>query len=100
MLWCGVYHLVPGREKEQNALPDSDPDLSWLVQVLQRTRQVCGCVRSFPAKTALVLGREKQGIPPHVLDLLDSTVEIPQVPPYTASFVVCSSPSVCTFGTF
>ncbi|KAL4440005.1 hypothetical protein ABPG75_003006 [Micractinium tetrahymenae] len=33
----------------------------------------------FPDRTVLVLGREKEGIPPHILGLLHSTVEIPQL---------------------
>ena len=32
----------------------------------------------FPAKTVLVLGNEKEGIPADVIDELDTTVEIPQ----------------------
>ncbi|GIL43959.1 hypothetical protein Vafri_1516 [Volvox africanus] len=32
----------------------------------------------WPAKVVLVLGREKEGIPPEVLSLLDATLEIPQ----------------------
>ncbi len=32
----------------------------------------------FPPKTALLLGREREGIPQHLLELLDSAVEIPQ----------------------
>lgn len=34
--------------------------------------------RRFPEKTALVLGREREGIPPDILEVLDATVEIPQ----------------------
>lgn len=34
---------------------------------------------TFPTKTVLVLGREKEGIPPEVIALLDATVEIPQL---------------------
>jgi len=33
----------------------------------------------FSAKTVLVLGREKEGIPPEVITLLNATVEIPQL---------------------
>lgn len=34
---------------------------------------------SFPEKCVLVLGREREGIDPPVLDVLDSCVEIPQL---------------------
>ncbi len=34
---------------------------------------------AFPARTVLVLGREKEGMPPDVLRLLDHTVEVPQL---------------------
>ena len=34
---------------------------------------------TFPPRTVLVLGSERQGIPPDVLSLLDATVEIPQL---------------------
>jgi tRNA G18 (ribose-2'-O)-methylase SpoU len=34
---------------------------------------------TFPSKTVLVLGREKEGVPPEIIDLLDATVEIPQL---------------------
>jgi tRNA G18 (ribose-2'-O)-methylase SpoU len=34
---------------------------------------------TFPAKTVLVLGREKEGVPPEVMAVLDATVEIPQL---------------------
>jgi tRNA G18 (ribose-2'-O)-methylase SpoU len=33
----------------------------------------------FSANTVLVLGREKEGIPPEVITLLNATVEIPQL---------------------
>lgn len=33
---------------------------------------------SFPRRVVLVLGREKEGIPPQILDLLDVCLEIPQ----------------------
>jgi tRNA G18 (ribose-2'-O)-methylase SpoU len=33
----------------------------------------------FPAKTVLLLGREKEGIPPELIALLDETLEIPQL---------------------
>lgn len=33
----------------------------------------------FLSKTVLVLGREKEGIPPEIISLLDATVEIPQL---------------------
>lgn len=33
----------------------------------------------FPARCVLVLGREKEGMPPEVMQLLDATVEIPQL---------------------
>lgn len=32
----------------------------------------------FPKKTVLILGQEKDGIPPNVINLLDLAVEIPQ----------------------
>lgn len=34
---------------------------------------------TFPSKTVLVLGREKEGVPPEIIALLDATVEIPQL---------------------
>ncbi|KAF8072749.1 TARBP1 [Scenedesmus sp. PABB004] len=34
---------------------------------------------AFPRRTVLVLGREKEGIPPEVIAMLDATVEIPQL---------------------
>lgn len=34
---------------------------------------------SFPRRCVLVLGREKEGIPPDILALLHHSVEIPQV---------------------
>lgn len=34
---------------------------------------------SFPENTVLVLGREKEGIPPDLLNLLDQTLVIPQL---------------------
>ena len=37
----------------------------------------CGICR-FPAKTALLMGREREGIPPDILGILDATVEILQ----------------------
>lgn len=33
----------------------------------------------FPPKSVLVLGREKEGIPPEIISVLDATVEIPQL---------------------
>lgn len=33
---------------------------------------------NFPRKTALVLGREKEGIPVEIINLLDACIEIPQ----------------------
>ncbi|GAX81015.1 hypothetical protein CEUSTIGMA_g8450.t1 [Chlamydomonas eustigma] len=33
----------------------------------------------FPSQCVLVLGREKEGLPPEVLEVLDATVEIPQL---------------------
>ena len=34
---------------------------------------------AFAEQTILVLGAEKEGIPPEILDLLDAQVEIPQL---------------------
>lgn len=34
---------------------------------------------SFPEQTILVLGAEKEGIPPEILDILDAQIEIPQL---------------------
>lgn len=34
---------------------------------------------AFPQQTVLVLGAEKEGIPPEILDMLDAQVEIPQL---------------------
>lgn len=34
---------------------------------------------AFPRKTVLVLGREKEGIPPEIIHILDACVEIPQL---------------------
>lgn len=34
---------------------------------------------TFPSRTVLVLGREKEGIPPEIIGMLDATVEIPQL---------------------
>ncbi|KAI4369980.1 hypothetical protein MLD38_018368 [Melastoma candidum] len=34
---------------------------------------------AFPKKTVLVLGREKEGIPPEIIHILDACVEIPQL---------------------
>ena len=33
----------------------------------------------FPEKSVLVLGRETTGIPPHIIQVLDCCVEIPQL---------------------
>ena len=33
----------------------------------------------FPSQTVLVLGAEKEGIPPEILDSLDAQIEIPQL---------------------
>jgi hypothetical protein len=33
---------------------------------------------AFPRRACLVLGREKEGLPPELLDLMDACVEIPQ----------------------
>ena len=34
---------------------------------------------AFPQQSILVLGAEKEGIPPDILDVLDAQVEIPQL---------------------
>ncbi len=34
---------------------------------------------SFPKKTVLLLGREREGIPPNLIALLDQALEIPQL---------------------
>ena len=47
---------------------------------LEQTAESCGLQNfPFPDRCVLVLGREKEGMPPEVLELLDATVEIPQV---------------------
>ena len=33
----------------------------------------------FPRKCVLLLGREREGIPPELIELLDATIEIPQL---------------------
>ncbi|KXZ44095.1 hypothetical protein GPECTOR_74g709 [Gonium pectorale] len=62
--------------------------LAWLEQraaegyTLVGLEQTAESVRlpdyRWPSKVVLVLGREKEGIPPEVLSLLDATLEIPQ----------------------
>lgn len=50
--------------------------LVGLEQTAESTQLPCF---AFPTKTVLVLGREKEGIPPEIIALLDATVEIPQL---------------------
>lgn len=47
-----------------------------LEQTAESTQLPCF---DFPQKTVLVLGREKEGVPPEIIALLDATVEIPQL---------------------
>ena len=49
-----------------------------LVGAEQTANSVCLTNYSFPAKTVLVLGNEKEGIPVDIIQVLDVCVEIPQ----------------------
>ncbi|KAF6260973.1 hypothetical protein COO60DRAFT_830876 [Scenedesmus sp. NREL 46B-D3] len=74
---------VPIEEVKEAAL------LSWLatkqaqgyalVGLEQTAESTCLPEFRFPSKTVLVLGREKEGIPPEIISMLDATVEIPQL---------------------
>eukprot|EP00775_Hariotina_reticulata_P006297 gene6297-6532_t len=76
-------HWVPIWEVKEEAL------LPWLANKKKEGYMLVGLEQTaestslpqfkFPAKTVLVLGREKEGIPPEVIMLLDATVEIPQL---------------------
>ncbi|WIA08744.1 hypothetical protein OEZ85_008167 [Tetradesmus obliquus] len=50
-----------------------------LVGLEQTAESTCLPEYKFPSKTVLVLGREKEGIPPEIISMLDATVEIPQL---------------------
>lgn len=50
----------------------------------------------FPRKVVLVLGKEREGIPPDVLSVLDETVEIPQLG-VTRSLNVHVSGAICIY---
>lgn len=61
----------------------------WLVQQKQQGYKLLGLEQTsdaallpnfrFPKKTVLLLGREKEGIPPDLMLLLDQTLVIPQL---------------------
>ncbi|GFH22891.1 SpoU_methylase domain-containing protein, partial [Haematococcus lacustris] len=52
----------------------------WLLVGLEQTSESTRLPDyAFPPRCVLVLGREKEGLPAEVLQLLDSTVEIPQL---------------------
>ncbi|KAK3262892.1 hypothetical protein CYMTET_28280 [Cymbomonas tetramitiformis] len=50
-----------------------------LVGLEQTTTSCCITEYDFPKKTVLVLGREKEGIPVEMIQMLDACVEIPQL---------------------
>ena len=50
-----------------------------LVGLEQTAGSTCLPSYKFPSKTVLVLGKEKEGIPPEIIAMLDATVEIPQL---------------------
>ena len=50
-----------------------------LVGLEQTAESTCLPDFQFPPRTVLVLGREKEGIPPEIIGLLDAAVEIPQL---------------------
>lgn len=50
-----------------------------LVGLEQTAESTCLPSYKFPSKTVLVLGREKEGVPPEIIAMLDATVEIPQL---------------------
>ncbi|GAX85166.1 hypothetical protein CEUSTIGMA_g12584.t1 [Chlamydomonas eustigma] len=74
---------VPMTEVQEGAL------LPWLLRkqaegyCLLGLEQTAESIRlpdyPFPSQCVLVLGREKEGLPPEVLEVLDATVEIPQL---------------------
>lgn len=45
----------------------------------QTTTSECITQFKFPIKTVLLLGREKEGIPVELIQMLDACVEIPQL---------------------
>lgn len=50
-----------------------------LIGLEQTAESRCLPEYDFPPKCVLVLGREKEGLPPEVIQLLDASVEIPQL---------------------
>jgi tRNA G18 (ribose-2'-O)-methylase SpoU len=50
-----------------------------LVGLEQTAESTCLQDFRFPPQTVLVLGREKEGIPPEIIGMLDAAVEIPQL---------------------
>ncbi|XP_015607513.1 probable methyltransferase TARBP1 isoform X2 [Cephus cinctus] len=55
-------------------------DLGWeLIGAEQTAKSISLPKMRFPKKTVLVLGNEKDGIPPNLIPLLDVCVEVPQV---------------------
>ena len=44
----------------------------------QSTNSVCITQFTFPARAVILLGKEKEGVPAHLLQMLDYCVEIPQ----------------------
>ena len=44
----------------------------------QSTNSVCITQFTFPARAVILLGKEKEGVPAHLLQMLDCCVEIPQ----------------------
>lgn len=50
-----------------------------IVGLEQTSSSICLSTLSFPEKTVLLLGKEKEGIPVELLQLVDECVEIPQL---------------------
>ncbi|KAL1490835.1 hypothetical protein ABEB36_013461 [Hypothenemus hampei] len=81
--------LSMSSELRINPIEVKDTDLfDYLIQLKRKSYWIIGAEQTansehlnqfqFPKKTALVLGNEKTGIPPRIIPLLDTCVDIPQ----------------------
>ncbi|PVD26269.1 hypothetical protein C0Q70_13939 [Pomacea canaliculata] len=74
--WIPITEVPPFRVSEY--LEEKKRESYTLVGVEQTANSVCLTNFKFPKKTLLLLGKEREGIPPELLQQLDVCVEIPQ----------------------
>lgn len=76
--WMPIEQVRPDNGELVRALASWKRDGYTIVALEQTASSVCLSTVAFPEKIVIVLGKEKEGVPVDVLQMVDICVEIPQ----------------------